>query len=328
MFLSVEISSYNRGDILLQGLARLAQQTLPADRFEVVVSDDGSTNDTPDRVEAFAKTAPYALRVLRNAHAGCGMTHNAGIRAARGELVLMMADDVLPTPRMLEEHVRLHERHPEENVGVVGRQEQSPMLPQTPLQRFWDRVVNELHFARPRNRLELDYRDFWVNNLSFKKDFMLRHGMFHSWPPASHEDLELGYRLQTCGMRLLFCEDALAYHHHPETIDSVSRRSYAQGYHWRLFEKHVPDLWIRRRSGNFRPGDGIEPRLRFWSRNAARAALFNGLTVPTLVAPMIRKSDSAGWLAPLVPLCAGKVASYYFRKGYLDSRRGAAFSPP
>jgi glycosyltransferase involved in cell wall biosynthesis len=321
LFLSVEISSYNRGHILQLVLERLARQTYPANRFEVIVSDDGSTDGTPEWIAEYVARAPYHLELVRNDHAGCGNTHNNGILRARGDVVLMIADDVLPSPRLLEEHSRMHERNPDPAVGVVGRLEQSPLLTPTPFQTTWNRIVNSIF---PRNRIELDYRDFWVNNLSFKKAFMVANGMFRSWPAASHEDLELGYRLQQGGMRLLFCDEALAYHHHPETIDSVARRSYAQGYQWQLFEAHVPEAWVRARSGNFLPGDSAAARWRFRARLFARTVLFNRATI-ALAVPLIRKSDAHAWLAPVVDMCTAKVSSYYFRKGLVDRRRGLPF---
>lgn len=322
MFISVEISSYNRWYVLKQVLERLEDQSYPADQFEVVVSDDGSDDSTIALISEYAAQAPYTLTLVVNVHAGCGATHNSGILRARGDIVLMIADDILPTRRLLEEHARMHDIHPDPAVGIVGRLEQSPALAQTVFQKSWNRLLN----ARfPRNRTELDYREFWVNNLSFKKDFMLRHGMFRVWPPASHEDVELGYRLQTQGMRLIFCDAALAFHHHPETIDSLACRSYLQGYNWSLFEAHVPERWVRARSGNFVWGDGIAARLRFSVRLVVRSVLFNRLTVSRLWMPLIRRAETCAWLTPFVPPSVGKVAAYYFRKGIVDSRRGTPY---
>jgi len=319
VFLSVEISSYNRWPILQLVLDRLGEQNYPASRFEVVVSDDGSANTTLQCIREYAARAPYSIVLLENAHTGCGETHNEGIVHARGDIVLMIADDVLPSPGLLDAHARMHARHPAPEVCVVGRLEQSPLLPQTAFQKSWDSIVGAMY---PRDRRELDYRDFWVNNLSFKKAFMLESGMFRSWPAASHEDVELGYRLQRQGMRLMYCDEALAYHHHPETVDSVVRRSYAHGYQWSLFEEHVPDAWVRKRSGNFIAGDGLAPQLRFWLRLVLRTMVFNGLTVPNLTVPLIRAAEHSALLAPVVPLLAGKVAAYYFRAGLLDRRHG------
>lgn len=325
MFISVEISSYNRWETLRLVLDGLTKQTHPLDQFEVVISDDASSDGTFEKAHAYAARAPFAMTLIRNHHAGPGATHNTGIRCARADIVLMIADDILPTPQLLTEHARMHMLHPEASVAVVGRLEQSPQLPQTPLQRTWDGYVNALF---PRNRMELDYRDFWVNNLSFKKAFMLRHGMFREWPPASHEDLELGYRLQRNGMRLLFCHEALAYHHHPETIDSISRRSYAQGYNWHFFESEVLEAWVRARSGRFSAGDSMGTRARFWTRRLVQLMFFNCVTVPLLLVPLIRRSARTTWLGSLIPLFLGRVAGYYFRIGVRDRGRGAATRLP
>jgi len=72
MFLSVEITSYNRGHILKQVLERLAEQNYPSDRFEVVVSDDGSTDGTVESIREYAAQAPYTLTLVVNSHAGAG----------------------------------------------------------------------------------------------------------------------------------------------------------------------------------------------------------------------------------------------------------------
>jgi len=57
----------------------------------------------------------------------------------------------------------------------------------------------------------------------------------------------------------------------------------------------------------------------------ARTALFNRLTVSRLSMPLIRRAETSAWLKPFVPPSVGKVASYYFRKGIVDSRRGTPY---
>jgi glycosyltransferase involved in cell wall biosynthesis len=325
MLLSVEISSYNRSHILLQTLAHLAAQTYPKDRFEVIVSDDGSNAETLNEIRRFAKNAPYQLKLLENNHAGCGITHNTGIRAATGDILVLMADDVLPTPMHLAEHARVHTQYPEPHIGVVGKLEQSPQLPDTPFQNTWDRVINRRF---PKNQHKLDYRDFWVNNISMKRSFLDGKELFKSWPAASHEDIELGYRLQRQGLELIFCETALAYHHHPETVDSVSRRAYAHGYNWELFESNVPDLWVRARSGHFIPGDPAVLRLALWLRRNLRSLLFNSLTVPNIALPALRLSDQNPWLGFTPRLFATRVAAHYFDKGLRDREHRRPFQFP
>jgi glycosyltransferase involved in cell wall biosynthesis len=161
---SVEISTYNRRPVLERVLERLAAQTLAPGEFEVIVSDDGSTDGTQAWLLEYAKRSPYRLTLVQNEHSGPGGTHNQGILRAQGEIVQMLADDVLATPGLLEHHLRMHERHPDPAVAVVGSLEQSPEMPDTAFQRAWNALLGAMY---PRNRVELGYRDFWVNNLSF-----------------------------------------------------------------------------------------------------------------------------------------------------------------
>jgi glycosyltransferase involved in cell wall biosynthesis len=63
-------------------LESLARQTLDPSRFEVIVVDDGSTDDTPAVLERLARRAPYELRVLRQQAAGIPAARNRGWREA------------------------------------------------------------------------------------------------------------------------------------------------------------------------------------------------------------------------------------------------------
>ncbi len=321
MKLSVEISTYNRKEVLRLVLEGLARQTYPSDQFEVVVSDDGSTDGTPEMIQRMRETVPYALRLVGNKHQGCGHTHNAGILAAAGHIVLMLADDILPVPRLLEEHMRDHAEHSDSSVAIVGRLKQSENLPQTIFQKGWDRVIKGLF---PVNGKEMDYTNFWVSNLSFKKDFMIRHGMFLDLPAGSHEDLELGHRLQRSGMRLMFNPLAVGFHHHAETIQSVSSRSYVHGYNWHFLEERVPDLPVRIRSGNVVLADGVGVSLQCFLRQLVRTIFLNRVTIQSMVVPLIEKSESVKWVAFSVPFLSKKVASYHFRRGLKDYRRKAS----
>lgn len=317
MKLSVEISTYNRKHTLRRVLEKLAKQTFPTTSFEVVISDDGSTDGTIEMIHSLKKDLPLNIQVIANEHLGCGGNHNQGIQAASGEIVLMLADDILPEPRLLSEHMKVHEQNPESSVVVCGHICQSPELPETAFQKAWDKIANDMFL---NERKDLKHGGFLVSNISFKKEFMVNNGMFKNWPSGSGEDLELGYRLHECGMKLIINSQALGYHHHPETLKSVAARSYMHGYNWHYLEKNVPGIWIRYRSEKIVFADGIFLFFQIQAKKLLRVLFLNHLFNLKVTEPLLKKCEHKPGLSFATPFLIGKIASYHFHKGIRDSQ--------
>ncbi len=97
--ISVVIPTYNQQERLALVLCGLAKQTLPSDRFEVVVVDDGSTDET---AQVLAGAGLPNLRVLSEGpNRGRNRARNRGIAVAAGELVVFLDGDALPAPDLL-----------------------------------------------------------------------------------------------------------------------------------------------------------------------------------------------------------------------------------
>src|SRR5258708_7250786 len=103
---SVVTPTYNRRASLDRLLSGLRVQTFPADRFELVVVDDGSTDGTVPYLRSL--DMPFSGRVFEQAHAGPAEARNLGVAQARGRIVLFLDDDVLPVPSLIEDHVTTH----------------------------------------------------------------------------------------------------------------------------------------------------------------------------------------------------------------------------
>jgi len=111
MFLSVVIPTYNRLPILRQCLEALERQELaaPIERFEVVLVDDGSTDDTVVWLEANAASLPH-LRLIRQDHGGPAEGRNRGVEQARGDVVVFIDSDLVVLPDFLVCHARALEQ--------------------------------------------------------------------------------------------------------------------------------------------------------------------------------------------------------------------------
>jgi glycosyltransferase involved in cell wall biosynthesis len=90
---SVVVCTRDRRDLLAGCLAALADQRAPDGGYEVVVVDNGSTDGTADLLDAWATTDRDARHVVREPVAGLSRARNAGLAAARGEVVVFLDDD-------------------------------------------------------------------------------------------------------------------------------------------------------------------------------------------------------------------------------------------
>jgi glycosyltransferase involved in cell wall biosynthesis len=99
---SVVIPTCNRREVLARCLVALAAQSYP--RFEIVVVDDGSTDDTPAMLADFAaKHNQIELRTICNErHCGANASRNRGIREARGDIIAFLDSDCIAEPDWLE----------------------------------------------------------------------------------------------------------------------------------------------------------------------------------------------------------------------------------
>jgi hypothetical protein len=90
---SVVVPVWNPGSDLDRTIDSLLAQTLPAGEYEVVCVDDGSTDETPAKLDELAAAHPH-VTVRHLPHSGSlGLARNVGVAAARGEFVQFLGDD-------------------------------------------------------------------------------------------------------------------------------------------------------------------------------------------------------------------------------------------
>ncbi len=228
---SVVVPTYQRRPALGRLLDALARQEGAADgAFEVVVVADGSTDGTRELLAAYA--APYPLLALWKPNGGRAAACNAGVRAARGELVALLDDDMTPAPGFVAAHRAAHARAAGrgERVAVVGA---APVTlePGAPPAAAYVRRKFDAHLAllaRPGHAMRL--RDFYSGNCSIRRDVLLAVGLFdEAFRAYGNEDLELFVRLAAAGVRCEYAPGALARQGHDKSLAQLARDSEAKG---------------------------------------------------------------------------------------------------
>ncbi|MBF6599304.1 MAG: glycosyltransferase family 2 protein [Dehalococcoidia bacterium] len=209
---SVIIPTFNRAPYLARALDALREQTLAASAFEVIVVDDGSSDDT---AAVLARAWPLALRSVRQTNQGPAAARNAGIALARAEIILFIDDDVVPAPDLVARHLQAHA---EPGRVVIGRM--APPLGRQPFWAEWELRTLERQYAQMVGGIfEPTPRQFYTANASVRRADLERAGMFDVRYRRA-EDVELAYRLEEGGATFVFLPDACVLHDTPRSFSN------------------------------------------------------------------------------------------------------------
>jgi glycosyltransferase involved in cell wall biosynthesis len=244
--LSIIIPTHNRVDMLMRVLNEISAQIQASTHdYEVIVVNDHSEDRTDQMVSQVIKTASYALKYIALAkNSGPARARNVGIRESSGDRLLFIGDDVLPGENMLNRHFQWHEEHPRAEDALLGCVVWPEEIGPTAFMK-WLYEGGRMYF--------FNYRDidpgtsvpsifFYTCNVSLKRELACRTAGFdESFPYASHEDIEFGYRLAQAGMRLQYDQEVMGYHWHMLDINGTFRRIMTMGYSTVHFWSKVND---------------------------------------------------------------------------------------
>lgn len=317
---SVVIPTYRRPDALARVLAAWEHQE-PSDLpFEVVVVDDGSADGTLELLAAH-RPRRYGWRVATQENAGPARARNHALALARGTLVLFTGDDIEPTPCLLAEHWRAHERARDPRTVVLGLTRWPPDAEITATMRHVDGVgAQQFSYHFLEDGAEYDFRHFYTSNVSIRRSLLDREPGYFStdFPAAAFEDAELAYRLAGHGARIVYRRAPLAFHHHPYTAPAFFRRQVRCGAMAEVLHRKQPAL-----------AKFLGVRELAWARLDALAAPRERRVAAATVAAALE-----GWEARMLRFAAFfdafdgphvddlylKVFAYGFEKGLAEAR--------
>ncbi len=136
---SVIVPTRNRAAVLRRCLQSLTAQAAPADSFEVIVVDNGSSDDTVAVAKSF--DGALQMRLLHESEPGLHVGRHAGWRAARSDVLMFADDDIEAEPGWVEAVVARFAAEP--SVALVGGNDHPAFEHEPPLwlQRWWQQPV-------------------------------------------------------------------------------------------------------------------------------------------------------------------------------------------
>jgi glycosyltransferase involved in cell wall biosynthesis/lipopolysaccharide/colanic/teichoic acid biosynthesis glycosyltransferase len=214
--ISVVIPAYNAAGTIDRCLAALSRQSAGRHLLEVIVVDDGSTDDTG------ARAARHGAHVIRKERGRPAAARNAGIAAARGEIICFTDADCEPQPDWLEELVApLYEEE-----AIIGSKGIYRTRQRSLVARFVQLEYEE-KYEKLRGRERIDFIDTY--SAAYRKEVLVANDGFDERFPVS-EDRELAYRLAARGYEMVFCPRAVVYHLHSATLGDYFRKKIRIGY--------------------------------------------------------------------------------------------------
>ena len=244
MDVSLVICTYNRASILVHALDSLTKQTAETSRYEIIVVDNNSTDETRSLVERFAGHQAN-IRYVLEPRGGLSFARDAGFRAAASEWIVYLDDDIKAQSDLVERAIHVIEHYDFDCFGGLCR----PWFEHKRPRWLHDRYVeNEVGADVTTGVLEQDFAKGAL--IAFRKSileelggFTTPHGrslgMTHGQLAYGEEtrlQVEMRRRGYTIGFDRLLVVDHLV---HPERLQAgfFLRMRFAKGRdHWDTFD--------------------------------------------------------------------------------------------
>ena len=235
--ISAIICTYKRTDTLEAAIQSLLNQTLAADKFEVIVVDNNSRDGTADIVKSCQREASTTLTYILETRQGLSFARNRGIAESKSPIVAFLDDDAEAAPQWLESLLEIY-ADSAETYAVGG-----------PVKPIWEAErPNWLTDDMLRSFSIIDWGDHirpltWPEriigtNCSFRKEVFVQFGHFaedlgrQGNQLLGNEDTEIQERLHQQHRKVMYTPQAVVHHWVPSarmTKQYMYQRNYGSG---------------------------------------------------------------------------------------------------
>lgn len=233
---SIIIPTLNRASYLKNALISTLNQSFPKDEYEIIVIDNGSTDNTKQVIEDLNQAHNNRIRYFYDARPGLHIGRHLGAKHAYGEILLYGDDDIIASPEWVKE---VYACYSKKEVGAAGGKIIPKFESDPPewLRHFHSGYLSLLDLGD--EYLEINTNQIYGCNLSIRKDVLFELGGFNpdGMPPdlikyRGDGETALMTRVVEGGYKTVYNPKACVYHVIPSsrlTIDYFKRRSFNQG---------------------------------------------------------------------------------------------------
>ncbi len=244
MRLSVIIPTRNRYEILRPTLAAMENQTLQKHEFEIIVVDTSTDEYHRKKIrEHQGQTA--TLRTLELDAGSVAAARNFGADNAGGEYLLFLNDDIVPALDTLKQHLETHTES-KERIAVIGKIRFADQVPKSCFVHYLENSCYYDVYSQVRDNPNI--LPPIHGNSSLSKELFNEVGQYDAdlFTGYGAEAEELGLRLTTAGISVVYADGAIGYHTVAKTFEKVTQDMVETGAEViKMFRKH-PEIKSRK----------------------------------------------------------------------------------
>jgi glycosyltransferase involved in cell wall biosynthesis len=237
---SVVIPTFNRRANLTEVVGAVLDDPSTG---EVVVVVDGCRDGSLELLERWSQSEPR-LRPVFQENAGEAVARQRGIEEARGEIIVLLDDDVVAASGLIRGHARHHSGHKRRLVlGYMPTKVPSPRQPgQVPTLLYAQdyELICDIYEKDP----ESIFKHLWAGNMSLRRGDALEITGSMKDNLSYHEDIEFGIYCQDAGMEPIFDRGLLAFHSHSRNLRQLAAEARRSGKgRASLIERYPDRIW-------------------------------------------------------------------------------------
>lgn len=214
---SVIIPAYNNATYLCEAIDSVLAQTY--NDFEIIIVDDGSTDDTKNNVLSYVQRYPDKIKYFYQRNKGAGSARNKGIEEAQGEYFAFLDADDFVTPEWLGKLVSSFQNN---NIGACVGRVVSPM-PRTLIQSLVSSKIDDMSPIKDRGNY------FVGSNLMVKKIVFEIIGKFDEDFCYASEDTDFGIRIGLSKFLIAYNKEAVMFYRQRADFCGLLKQKYRNG---------------------------------------------------------------------------------------------------
>lgn len=228
--ISVIIPTYNRANTLKNCLEILLNQDYPKEKFEIIVVDDGSRDDTKAVIDSLKDRAN--IRYLKHErNLGISASRNSGIKNAKGGIIAFIDDDCIAGSNWLSSIAAAHKRYPDEYViqGEVRSLEKTKSIVQLSVTLIRDEISQYRGYAATDGSGKVYSNFIGTGNLSLKSSLFSKFSVFFDENFRVLEDRDFYLQLKAKNIKILYVPEISLAHYDRCTIIPYLKQLYDYG---------------------------------------------------------------------------------------------------